>query len=135
MHSPLNKSIIYAMIELVSEYILPTMKAIQQDYGVNPIWFIAIYIGSTPLFLISLYYTVKFYRNSKPLWLPLSGLFVGQFACYAYLFSVGRDLPLWVYFFVIMTVAWGLFRTVKQIRRKIRIDRDRAFTARQSEDI
>lgn len=93
-------------------------QGIQESYGVNPFIFAALYFGTVPIFWASLYYLVKNYRNKKPLLLPLTGLLTTQLACYIYLFSVGRDMPLWVYGLVAVLIVAGLVRTWKTTQRK-----------------
>ena len=63
---------------------------------------------------------VRNYRIGKSVMVP--ALFAGFFfvSAYLYLILVGRNVPLWVYGFVLALIVVGLFSTVKKIKSKIR---------------
>jgi hypothetical protein len=113
------------MAEIPLEFLASTMNEIREQYGVDPLIFLGLYVGMIPLYVASIYYTVRFYREGRGIWLPLTGLMVSQFACYAYLFYAGHDLPLWIYLILVAIIASGLTRTFYRVRRKARIERDR----------
>jgi hypothetical protein len=115
------------MFELISEFLTVRMASVREEYGVNPVWFLLLYFGTVPLFWASIVYTVRFYRESKPLWLPLTGLILSQFACYIYLISAGRNLPAWIYIVIAAIIGWGLLRSWSKIRKKVRIERDKSL--------
>ncbi|MCH8496119.1 MAG: hypothetical protein LAT57_10900 [Balneolales bacterium] len=110
------------MVESVIEFITDYSSHITESYGVNPFWFIAIYVLTIPIFWLSLYYTVKNYRNKKSIWLPLIGLFVSQFACYFYMIVAGRDLPYWIYVLIGLGASFGIYKAWRQLQRKARIE-------------
>ena len=91
-----------------------------EKYNVNPLVFGGIYIGAMPFFTASVAWIVRNYRIGKSVVVPV--LFAGFFfvSAYLYLILVGRNVPLWVYGFVLALIVSGLFATVTKIKSKIR---------------
>ena len=89
-----------------------------EKYNVNPFIFGAIYIGAIPFFFFFLYRTIKKIRNKKPF--VLSALLTGFFfiSAYLYLIVVGKNIPVWVYVFVAVLVGFGIYSTLKKIKKK-----------------
>ena len=90
-----------------------------ENYGVNPIIFGSIYVGAIPFFTLSVAWLVKNYRKEKSIVLPAlsSGLFF--VSSYLYLIVVGRNVPAWVYIFIVVMVVGGGFSSYKKIQQKI----------------
>lgn len=89
------------------------------QYGVNPIIFGSIYVGAIPFFTVSVAWLVRNLRQRKPIVLPAllaSFFFV---SAYLYLLVVGHNIPVWVYVFVAGMIAFGVYSTVKKIRRQV----------------
>ena len=89
-----------------------------EKYNVNPYIFGGIYIGAIPFFFISLYRTIKNIRNKKPFVFPalLTGFFF--ISAYLYLIIVGKNIPVWVYIFIVVLVGYGIYSTLKRIKEK-----------------
>ncbi len=89
-----------------------------EKYNVNPFIFGGIYLGAIPFFFLSLFWTIKNIRNKKSFVLPalLTGLFF--ISAYLYLLIAGRNIPLWVYFFIGIMVVYGIYSTVNKIKKK-----------------
>ena len=87
-------------------------------YNVNPYIFGSIYIGAIPFFFLSLYRTIKNIRNKKPFVFPalLTGFFF--ISAYLYLIIVGKNIPMWVYIFMVVLVGYGIYSTLKKIKEK-----------------
>ncbi|WP_034917265.1 hypothetical protein [Gillisia sp. CAL575] len=96
-----------------------------EKYNVNPFIFGGIYLGAIPFFFLSLSWTIKRIRNKKSFVFPtlLTGLFF--ISAYLYLLVAGRNIPLWVYFFIGIMVLYGIYSTVKKIRKKTKNQTDR----------
>jgi hypothetical protein len=88
-------------------------------YNVNPYIFGSIYVGAIPLFFICLRWTVKRIKNKKPYSLPLLLTGACFVSAYVYLIIVGKNIPLWVYFFIAAMITYGVYSTVLKIRKKI----------------
>lgn len=89
------------------------------EYGVNPWIFGAIYIGAIPFFLLSIAWLVRRARAGQSTVAPamLAGFFF--VSAYLYLAIAGRNIPLWVWLFLALLVAWGAFTTIRDTRAKV----------------
>lgn len=90
-----------------------------KKYNVNPLVFGGIYVGAIPFFTASVAWLVRNYRNGKSIVVPV--LFAGFFfvSAYLYLIFVGRNVPLWVYGFVVGLIVFGAISTIKKIKSRI----------------
>lgn len=86
-------------------------------YGVNPVIFGSLYVGSIPFFTLSLAWVIRNIRQNKSITIPilLTGIFF--VSAYLYLIAVGRNIPLWVYFFIIVMVGFGVISTLNKVRK------------------
>lgn len=100
--------------EIFKEWFL----SLGEKYNVNPYIFGSIYVGAIPFFFICLGWTIKNIKNKKPFLLPvmLTGLFF--ISAYLYLIIVGRNIPVWVYVFIAILIAYGIYSTLKKIKGK-----------------
>lgn len=89
------------------------------EYGVNPLIFGAIYIGAIPFFTLSLTWLVRNLKQKKPFVLPalLTGFFF--ISAYLYLIIAGRNVPFWVYIFIVVLVVFGAWSTIVKIRKRV----------------
>jgi len=89
-------------------------------YGVNPLIFGSIYIGAIPFFTLSLGWVIRNIRQKKPLVIPilLTGIFF--ISAYLYLIVVGRNIPTWVYLFILAMVIFGVYSVLGKIRKSVR---------------
>ncbi len=88
-------------------------------YNVNPIIFGSIYVGAIPFFSASVTWLVRNYRKGKSVLLPtfLTGFFF--VSDYLYLIVVGKNVPVWVYGFVVALVLFGAFSTFRKIKLRL----------------
>jgi hypothetical protein len=103
------------MLESINDWIL----AQGAQYNVNPYIFVAIYVGAIPFFLASIAWLVKRARAGRSTVLPtmLAGFFF--VSAYLYLAIFGQDIPLWVWIFLAVLIAYGTWSQVRETRRKI----------------
>ena len=89
------------------------------QYGVNPYIFGAIYIGAIPFFLLSVAWLIRRARAGQSTVLPtlLAGFFF--VSAYLYLAIAGENIPVWVWIFLAVLIAYGAFSTIRDTRRKI----------------
>ena len=89
------------------------------QYGVNPYIFGAIYIGAIPFFLLSVAWLIRRARAGQSTVLPtlLAGFFF--VSAYLYLAIAGENIPVWVWIFLAILIAYGAFSTIRDTRRKI----------------
>ena len=90
-----------------------------EHYHVNPYIFGSIYIGAIPFFFLSLTWTIKKMKQKKSFVVPL--LLTGFFFVSAYLYLVlaGKNIPLWVYIFILLLIGYGVFNIIKKIKTNL----------------
>ena len=88
-------------------------------YGVNPIIFGVIYVGAIPFFGMSIAWLIRNLRARRSIVLPL--LTAGFFfvSAYIYLIVAGKNIPVWIYFFIAALVIFGVVSTVAKIRKGV----------------
>src|ERR687898_3453578 len=87
-------------------------------YNVNPYVFGAIYLGAVPLFFLCLSWTIRRIKNKRPFVVPILLTGLCFISAYLYLIVVGENIPVWVYIFIGLMVAYGIYSTIKKIRGK-----------------
>jgi hypothetical protein len=90
-----------------------------ESYGVNPWIFGAIYVGAIPFFLASIAWLVRRARAHRSTVVPTLCAGFCFVSAYLYLAIAGHDIPLWVWLFLAVLVAYGAWSTVRDTRRKI----------------
>lgn len=85
-------------------------------YNVNPYIFGGIYIGAIPFFFLSLGWTIKKIRKKKSFVLPLFLTSFFFISAYLYLLFVGKNIPVWVYVFIGIMIAYGVYSTFMKIK-------------------
>ncbi|MDZ4808509.1 MAG: hypothetical protein SGI96_09575 [Bacteroidota bacterium] len=100
--------------ELFQEWFL----SLGERYNVNPFIFGGIYLAAIPFFFISLYLTINNLKKNKSI--VLSVLFTGFFfiSAYLYLIIAGKNIPVWTYVFIGLMVVYGIYSTIKKIKKK-----------------
>ena len=103
------------MLESINEWFL----SLGAEYGVNPYIFGGIYIAAIPFFLLSIAWLVRNARAGKSTILPtmLAGFFF--VSAYIYLAIAGTNIPVWVWIFLAVLIAYGAFSTIRDTRKKI----------------
>ncbi len=96
------------------------------NYGVNPWIFGAIYVGAIPFFLASMAWLIARARAHRSTVVPAMCAGFCFVSAYLYLAIAGRNIPLWVWFFLAALVIYGAVSTVRDTRRKIAKARDQA---------
>ena len=89
------------------------------QYGVDPILFGAIYVGAIPFFTLSIARLVRNLRRGRSIVLPTFSAGFFFISAYLYLVVVGRGIPAWVYAFIALLVLYGVYGTVRKIRRQL----------------
>jgi hypothetical protein len=103
------------MIDAISTW----ANGLGAQYGVNPVIFATIYIGAIPLFLASIAWLVRNARAGKPTVLPVMCAGACFVSAYVYLAIAGRNIPVWVWIFLAVLILYGIWSTVRDVRRKI----------------
>ena len=89
-----------------------------EQYGVNPLVFAVIYVGTIPLYMGSIGWVVRRLLRGRSYLLPaaMAGLF--YLSSYIYVVAVGRNLPLWVYGVMAAMIGAGSYFTIQNIRKR-----------------
>ena len=90
------------------------------QYGVNPVIFGIIYVGAIPFFLLFTGIAVKRLRAGRPATLPIMGAALCFVSAYLYLAVVGRSIPVWVWGFLGVVVAYSAWSAIKGFRAKLK---------------
>ncbi len=102
------------MWETFTEWFL----SLGDQYGVNPIIFGSIYVGAIPFFTLSIVRLIRNLRRKQSIVLPALSASFFFVSAYLYLFVAGRNIPAWVYGFLAVMMAYGVYATVQKIRRQ-----------------
>lgn len=101
-------------LKVIEEWFL----GLGEKYNVDPIIFGTIYVGAIPFFFASLAWLIKNIKNKKPIFIPLIVAAFFFVSAYLYLVIVGRNIPAWVYIFIVIVMGYGIITTVQSVRRK-----------------
>jgi len=93
-----------------------------EKYNVNPYIFGSIYVGAIPFFFLCLSWTIRRIKNKKPFVLPLLLSGFCFISAYLYLIIVGKNIPVWVYIFIGIMIAYSIYSTAKKIRENTKAE-------------
>jgi hypothetical protein len=94
------------------------MDSARSNYGVDPVVFLVIYLGSAPVFYYSIFRMVralaKRRQNEIITW---SMIFLAATAApFIYVLLFGHNLPWWVYVVIALLIGQGVFSLVRRLR-------------------
>jgi hypothetical protein len=98
-----------------------------EKYGVNPVVFGTIYVGAIPFFSASLAWLVRNIRQRRSPVIPALATGFCFVSAYLYLLIAGRNIPFWVYSFIVAMVCYGVYSTSRTIKVKVKV-RDAAYS-------
>ncbi len=108
------------LTHLVLDWIGRQMETARESYGVNPVVFLVIFFGASPVFYYSIYRLVRSLAakrvNEAGLWSML--LLASTAAPYLYVLVAGRNLPWWVYIIIGLILAQGVWSLVRRLVKK-----------------
>lgn len=95
------------------------MRAARENYAVDPVAFIVIYLASVPFFYFSIYRMVRAVARRRQQELVVwSTVFLGATAApFLYVLFFGRNLPWWVYAVIALLLGQGVYSLVRKLRR------------------
>jgi ABC-type Co2+ transport system permease subunit len=108
------------MIQFVIVKIEALMQAARDNYGVNPVVFLVIYLVSAPFFYYSLFRLIRALakRLGRQVMLWSAVFLCANVAPFLYVLLFGRNLPWWVYGIIALLIGQGVFSLVWKLRRK-----------------
>ena len=105
------------------------MTALAREYyGVEPVLFLGIFLGSGPIFYYSLFRLVRSLtrRSGRETGIWSAVFLAATAAPYLYVLVCGRNLPVWVYGILVLLIgqgAWSLFRRLRRHEAEARDER------------
>jgi hypothetical protein len=107
------------MLESILSKIEELMQTARDNYGVNPVVFLIIYLVCVPLFYYSLFRTfralAKKLGKEVMLW---SAIFLcSTVAPFIYVLFFGRNIPWWVYGIIAILIGQGILSFAMKLRR------------------
>lgn len=90
-----------------------------RNYHVDPLIFFGIHVVATPLFMLTVAWLIKNYRQKKSIAWPLIFSVLIFNAASIYLVIFGQNIPLWIYLIVATTTIISGYFSYKKIRKKI----------------
>ena len=107
------------MLEYVASKIEGLIQVARDDYGVNPVIFLAIYLICAPLFYYSLFRTLRALakRLGKEVMLWSAVFLCATVAPFVYVLFFGRNLPWWVYGIIALLIGQGVLSLIMKLRR------------------
>jgi len=96
------------------------MRAARENYSVDPVAFLVIYLVSVPFFYFSIYRMVRALARRRQQELVVwSTVFLGATAApFLYVLFFGRNLPWWVYVVIALLIGQGAWSLVRRLRKK-----------------
>jgi hypothetical protein len=107
------------MVQYVISSLQSLMETARQQYGVDPIIFIVIYLVCAPFWYFSLFRTLRAVATKRTNELMLWGtVFLGtSVAPFIYVMIFGRNLPWWVYAIIVILVGEAVWTLAKKLRK------------------
>ena len=94
--------------------------AIGKNFHVDPVIFLGIHIIATPLFLLSIAWLIKNYRQQKSVVIPtIVSAFIFS-AANIYLVIFGKNIPWWIYLILAATTIISGYFSYRKVDRKIK---------------
>lgn len=101
------------------KWILDWSQKLAYTYHVNPVIFGSIYFGAIPFFTASVAWLVRNIKQKKSILLPALCTGLTFTSAYIYLIIVGKNVPYWVYIFMAVMIAYGIYSTVKKVQNRL----------------
>jgi hypothetical protein len=104
----------------VVEDVVEWLGSLGEDYGVDPLVYAILYVGSAPFFFGSLAWLIRNLRRHESAVAPaVSAAFFFSLPA-LYVIVAGRDLPAWVYLVLAVLAAIGAGAAVRRVRDALR---------------
>ena len=108
-----------AVIEYIVSKLDAIMKQAVDQYGVNPVIFLVIFLGCAPFFYYSLFRMMRALakKRGKEIWVWSTVFLCATAAPFIYVLFFGRNLPWWVYGIIALLIGQGIFSLIRKLRR------------------
>jgi len=92
------------------------LGGLSEGYGVDPLIYAILYVGSAPFFFGSLAWLVARLRRRAPILLPALSTVLFFSLPTLYVFVAGRNLPWWIYGVLVVLAVLGAIAAVRRVR-------------------
>ena len=118
--SGLNERRLQGMVQFVLSKIEALMQTARDNYSVDPVVFLVIYLVSGPFFYYSLFRMIRALAKKlgKEVMLWSAIFLCANVAPFLYVLLFGRNLPWWVYGIIALLIGQGVFSLVMKLRGK-----------------
>ncbi len=108
------------MFEYIISQLHQIAQAARENYGVDPVVFLFIYLASVPVFYYSLFRTLRALArklgNEIMLW---GAVFLcANIAPFLYVIIFGRNIPWWVFGLMAILVGQGVLSLIMKLQKK-----------------
>jgi hypothetical protein len=108
------------LLHVVLSWIARQMEAARETYGVNPVVFLVLLFGASPVFYYSIYRMVRALAkkrlNEVTLWSMI--FLLSTAAPYLYVLVAGRNLPWWVYIIIGLLFGQAVWSFIRRLTKK-----------------
>lgn len=94
------------------------LTALGEEYDVDPLTLGILYFISKPFFIGCLIWTAARARLKAPVLMPILFSAIAFSIPYTYIIIAGRNIPLWVYFFIGAMFVYGAYTIRKKLVNK-----------------
>ncbi len=109
-----------SILRVILDWVGKQMTAAREIYGVDPVVFLALLFGASPVFYFSIYRMVRAVAkrrlNEVTVWSMI--FLLSTVAPYLYVLVAGRNIPWWAYIIIGLVVAQGIWSLVRRLRKK-----------------
>jgi hypothetical protein len=107
------------MLAYILTKIEALMRAARDNYGVNPVIFVTIYLVGVPFFYYSLFRTLRAVAKklAKEIMFWSAIFLFTNVAPFLYVLLFGRNIPWWVYGLIALLIGQGVLSLVMKLRR------------------
>jgi hypothetical protein len=106
----------------VWEDLIGWLDGLGDDYGVDPLVYAVLYVGSAPPFFASLAWLIRRLRRREDWLVPGASTAVFFSLPSLYVLVAGRNLPWWLYAVLIGLAAFGAVGALRRARTALRRD-------------
>jgi fatty acid desaturase len=108
-----------AVIEYLLSKLDEIMKQATDQYSVNPVIFLVIFLGCAPFFYYSLFRMMRALakKRGKEVMVWSTVFLCATAAPFIYVLFFGRNLPWWVYGIIALLIGQGIFSLIRKLRR------------------
>ena len=100
--------------------LLAWLGTLGEEYGVDPLIYAILYVGSAPFFFGSMAWLIRTLRRREAILLPaISAAFFFSLPT-LYVFVAGRNLPAWIYALLIGLAVLGVITAARRIHSALR---------------